>query len=634
MCGIFGVLGFRPGDLAAARGALATLAHRGPDGEGEWSDDWAWLGHRRLAIRDLSEAGRQPFVSDDGEVVALVNGEIWNDRELRAELGPAGFAGRCDAEVVLHGYCAWGFERLLAKLDGMYALVVYDRRAGRAFLARDRFGVKPLFVAERAGRVLVASEAKALLAFDPALRVFSLAGVQAFVANRSTHHPRTLFRGVERLLPGAWAEVRRDAPSLRARRYYDLLDVCAGAEAPARLPGDAEVDAELEARLGAAVDRRLASDVPIGMLLSGGLDSSLVTWLATRREPGLPAFSAGLAEERFAHFSETAWSSHAAAVTGAKQHVLTLASADFATAFERCVWLMDGELDRPPTLGLQLLARFAKPHVSVLLTGEGSDELFGGYLRLRRALTLARGSRVGRLVPRRLFDLPWAARGPRARAGALYQAVAYAGRRDAILEDLGRTVSPDAFARLFGAPPPSALAAFDRERLRALPFARALLVVEHLTFLTVMLDRQDRSSMGAGVEVRTPFVDRALVEWAMRLPPEALYDAGANKKPVARIAARIFGADFAARTKLGFPVPFWTWLKDPALLGAHAARSRAKDFVLWERVDQRRWRRWLARRAFDGRTLAWEERDRRWLAWYGTVLRAAQDAFGISAIGD
>lgn len=634
MCGIFGVLGFRPDDLAAARGALATLAHRGPDGEGEWSGDWAWLGHRRLAIRDLSEAGRQPFVSDDGEVVALVNGEIWNDGELRAELGPGGFAGRCDAEVVLHGCRAWGFERLLAKLDGMYALVVYDRRAGRAFLARDPFGVKPLYTAERAGRVLVASEAKALLAFDPALRVFSLAGVQAFIANHGSRRPETLFRGVERLLPGAWAEVRRDAPAVRTRRYYDLLDVCAGAEAAARAPSEAALDAELEARLGAAVERRLASDVPVGIQLSGGLDSSLVTRLATRLDPGLPAFSAGVAEERFAHLTETQWSRRAAAATGVKQHVLTLASSDFSSAFERCVWLMDGELDRPPTLGLHLLARFARPHVSVLLTGEGADELFGGYVRLRRALALAGRSSAGRLVPRRLFDLPWAARWPRPRAGALYQAVAYAGRRDAILEGLGRTVSSDAFARLFGAPPPSALAAFDRERLRALPFARALLVVEHLTFPTSMMDRQDRSSMGAGVEVRTPFVDRALVEWAMRLPPEALYDAGASKKPVARIAARVFGADFAARTKLGFPVPFWTWLKDPALLGAHAARSRGKDFLLWELVDRRRWRRWLAGRGFDGRTLAWEERERRWIARYAAALRTAQDVFGIGAIGD
>jgi asparagine synthase (glutamine-hydrolysing) len=633
MCGIFGVLGFRPDDLEAARRALATLAHRGPDGEGEWHDDWAWLGHRRLAIRDLSDAGRQPFVSDDGDVVALVNGEIWNDRELRAELGEHRFAGGCDAEVVLHGHRAFGFERLLAKLDGMYALVVYDRRAGRVFLARDRFGKKPLFFAERAGRVLVASEAKALLAFDPALRVFSLAGVKAFIANRSSHHPRTLFRGVERLLPGTFAEVRREAPAVRARRYYDLLDVClAGELAPPA--GQAALDAELEERLGAAIDRRLASDVPLGIQLSGGLDSSLVTWLATRREPGLPAFSVGLPEDRFAHFSEARWSRHAASVAGAKHHLLMLASVDFAAAFEHCVWLTDGQLDWPHLLGLHLLARYAKPHATVLLTGEGSDELFGGYERHGRALALAARSRVARLVPRRVFDLPGSARTHPRRVVSWYQAVRYAGRPDAILENLSRFVSPESFARLFGEPPPSMLEALDRDKLRALPFARRLLAVDHLTFLTGLLDRQDRSSMGAGVEVRVPFLDRALVEWAMRLPPELLYATRAPKKVVTRLAARRFGTDFAERSKMGFALPFWTWLKDPALLGTHAARSRAKDFVLWERVDRRRWRRWLAERGFDRRALGYPDPERRSVAWYGTVLRAAQDVFGIGAIGD
>ena len=597
MCGIFAVTGFRPGELEPARRALHTLAHRGPDGWRDWHDDWAFLGHHRLAIRDLSEAGRQPFVSADGDVLALVNGEIWNDAELRAELDPADFAGRCDAEVVLHGYRAWGFDGLLERLDGMYALLVYDRRAGRVFLARDRFGKKPLFVAERAGRVLVASEAKALLEFDPSLRVFSLAGVQAFVANRSSHHPRTLFRGVERLLPGSCAEIRRGEERVRTRRYYDLLDAClAGPTRPARRP-EAELDAEIEERLGAAVARRLASDVPVGVQLSGGVDSSTVLRLATAREPGLPAFSVGLAEERFAYLSETPWSRRAAGVCGAKHHLLELSAGDFAADFERCVWLSDGMLDWPHTIGLHLLARHARPHVTVLLTGEGADELFAGYGRFPRWQALAARSRAARLLPGAFFALPWPRRLRRTHLWPLYLAKRYAGRPDAILESGNRFISPESFAHLFGSAPESMLAGFDRARLAALPFERRLIAVEHLTFLSSMLDRQDRSSMGAGVEARVPFVDRSLVEWAMRLAPEDLFDAGATKKPLKRGAARAFGEDFAHRPKIGFALPFWVWLKRDELLGRHAARARAKDFLLWQRVDRRRWLRFARGRS-------------------------------------
>lgn len=565
MCGFVGCF-HAPGgalDAQALRRMLAAVRHRGPDDEGlrglsfhrgesrpldavrEAGDLDGGFGFARLSIQDLSAAGHQPMTSADGKVVLVFNGEIYNAGEHRETLRAQGgeFRGHSDTEVILRLYEKHGWQGMLDRLEGMYALAIADASAGVTRVARDPFGIKPLYYWHRNGVLLFASEMKAFFqhpAFQAEVETGHLAEQLLF---RYTAWDRTLLRGVMQLPPGHTLEWRRDG-TLSRGRFWSLPDA-----------EDGGVDLrQLRARLRGAVESQLVSDVPLGTQLSGGIDSSLVTLDAARASAErLHTFSIVFENDAV---SEDMWISQAARRAGVHSHRLLFTARDFAAGFEKAAWHLDGPPGNPNTLALQLLAREAGRHVKVLLTGEGCDELFAGYNRfyytaLQQAWPGAfkagaqfAGSGRGRWW--RLFG----------RAGATLEhqmVISSAYGASGLVGSLLPGVDPDMAitARL--------------DHLSGIPGAgvRRQVRYEAETYLPDLLLRQDKMTMAHGVECRVPFLDRSLAAAARRLPLDWLarpclgFNARmrGTKRAVKQLAQDEFGRAFASRRKRGFDVP-------------------------------------------------------------------------------
>ena len=633
MCGLFGVLNIHSDQLAAARLALDTLAHRGPDQWNAWTDGFAYLGHRRLSIRDLSEAGRQPFVSENEDVAVVVNGEIYNDSELRSQLNAYCFKSRSDSEIILHGYRAWGIEKLLARLDGMYAFAVYDRKLRHLYLAKDRWGKKPLFYAVCNSQFIFASEIKAILEYAPKLRVFSMDGIRHWIAHRGSREPSTIFHGVQRLSPATYIEVD-DSLACTTNCYYDLLDICLG-QADLSKSSALDIQSTLRDALQESVDKRLVADVPVGIQLSGGVDSSIVAGvMRSQRSEGMHSFSAVFSEPEYAAYSEEQYSQYVAKKLHLQHHSLGLTREMIRDAYKEMIYLFDGMLDYPNSIGLYLLNRFSKHFITVSLTGEGADELFGGYTKFRTVAKLSHTTKKPTRIPSTFFNFPFPDRVAAKWVHALYLRNTYSGRPWSILEELNSYISPESLRHTIGLSEKTLLDSFDSQKLQNFQLQRQVLILDHMTYLYSLLDRQDRTSMGASIESRLPFLDRRLVEWVMRLDPQVLYDEHENKKPLKALAANLFGDPFAYRRKMGFPLPLNLWLTDPNCFGATYQAVFDEDFLVFEKVDRNRIAKWLNGRRFDRRSLNYSNSERIFLGWYLMVLRTTQDLFKINAISN
>ena len=594
MCGIAGILRLRPAQAApiapeAPRAMLAALRRRGPDGEGEWrsADGLCWLGHRRLAVIDLA-GGAQPLANEDGSVWTVANGEIYNHRALRAELQARGHAFRTqgDTEVLVHGYEEWGAHGLAARLQGIFAFALYDAPRRRLTLVRDPLGVKPLYWWSDGALLLFASEMKALLG-HPALgaRKVNLAGVAQVLVTRYVSRPATMFQGVQRLPEGCWLQAGAPVEQRpRPHRYWDLEF------RPERI-GLEEAAEELDARLRHTVDMQLMSDVPLGVQLSGGVDSGLVTALMEqlRRARGDPAplqsFSVGF---DVAKFSELAHARAVAQRYGTRHREITVGFRDFAAQLPLMAWLYDEPMGEPPGIPTYLMCRQAKRHVTVMLCGEGADELFGGYGKY-------------------LYDgfsaaLDWMPPAPRAALlGALAGGLPFAGRRlRSMAEILAIADAPRRYASWYGGfdaqlqarvlSPAMRAAVGDgglAENFGALiaqcasPHAleRFLYCDLHTRLVDDILVKCDRMSMGAGVEARVPFLDHQLVEFAARLPRQLKVRGLRSKVVLKRLAERYLPRQLVHRRKVGFTVPLTHWFAGPwrALLGEVLLSERCLD---------------------------------------------------------
>ncbi len=624
MCGIFGVVGFAKSELEQARRSLHTLEHRGPDQWGEWFDESIYLGHRRLSIIDLSERARQPMVDSRNGVVIAVNGEIYNYRSLRAELEQdVRFFSQSDSEVVLHGYTVWGMERLLKELDGMYALALYDARQRELFLVRDRFGKKPLFYTFHRGKFAFASEIKALLTFFPDLRRFSWEGVKNWIYYRGNLSAETPYHNIRKLLPGHFL-IWKDG-KFSVQPYYDVLEA---------IPPDREEQAslnELQEFLSTAVRKRLMSDVPVGLQLSGGVDSSLVAYFVKQHHQArMHTFSIGFSDRRLQEFSEEKYARYVADKLGFEHHQINISQADYQQHFRRVVYLFDGLLDYPNAVAIHLLSKHSKPFITVALTGEGADELFGGYTKFSGMLRLV-GDRRWPLFPDFLAG-SWLGRWAQDYWRSWYLHHRYGRKPKQILADLNCYIAPEHFRKFFGEPTADPFAGIDTARLWALPFYKQLLVMDHKTYLFSLLDRQDRASMGAAIESRLPFLDRQLVEWVMRLRQEFLFDLHGNKKILKQLSAQIFGKEFTYRRKMGFPIPIQHWLAPGGLLESEVHKALSADFILMEKVNRPALLKYLNSRSFDRKLLNYGDSDRVWIKWFLTVLRIAQDELNITDV--
>ena len=572
MCGIAGLVAFER-DRAIDTDRLIrmrdVLGHRGPDGAGLWSEGGVGLGHRRLAIVDPA-GGQQPMSNEDGSVWLVCNGEIYNHPILMPRLKDRGhvYRSHSDSETILHLYEELG-DHVVDQLQGMFAFALWDRRRSRLLLARDRLGIKPLYVAITDHELLFGSEIKAILAaggIRPELREDLL---PELLATRFISGEDTCFHGIRRVQPGhvmTWS--RDEGPVGRAavaeRCYWSIPAAAEPADAGRPL---AEEAARLREHLQAAVRRHLMSDVPLGVFLSGGLDSSALAALAAPLvdEP-LRTFAVGFDDPAT---SELPYARLMADAVGAVHREVVLTPQQYFEALPRLIWQEDEPIAFTSSVPLHFVSALAREDVKVALTGEGADELFLGYnryrvtdwnVRLGGAYTAMLPSAARRWIRNRVPTLP----GPVRR---------YASRSVLALEPDIRSLYCDNFAvfpdawqqRLFG----------EASRAERDPYAGILRGYERAdgsrldrlsradlgTYLQELLMKQDQMSMAASIESRVPFLDDQFVAYAVGLPHRAKLR-GWQTKAVLRAAVRdLLPPAILSRRKMGFPVPFGRWLR-------------------------------------------------------------------------
>ena len=587
MCGIAGILKFDPRqhvEEPRLRRMGVALAHRGPDGTGVMADGQIGLAHRRLAIIDVA-AGAQPMGNEDSSIWVVFNGEIYNHNDLRRQLQARGhqYKSRCDTETIIHAYEEFG-ERAPEHLHGMFAFAIWDGPKRRLLLARDRLGIKPLYFSCSGTELLFGSEIKAILAASPTAPPIDESGLPAYLSTGFVSGEQTLFRGITRLRPGhtlSWSL----ADGVQQRRYWQL-------PAPAdRAPRSFAAEAvSLRTRLTAAVKRHLMSDMPLGVFLSGGIDSSAIAAIAARLSPpGLRTFAVGFDDPRA---NELAYAKQVADAIGSRHHEVVVTPEQFFDALPRLIWHEDEPIAFPSSVPLYFLSRLAGEHVKVVLTGEGADELFLGYNRYR---VTHWNARLGR---------PYCSLVPGVVRRQIRQAVRRApgsigriGRRTFLGLDAGlRHLYLDNFAVVREAEQQALL--LRRELLNGDVYASALNRLDGSgsdlldrmgrldldTYLQELLMKQDQMSMAASIESRVPFLDDQLVEHVVALP-SAFKVRGWQTKAILRAAvADLVPAAIIARRKMGFPVPVGSWLKggfktlvDEFVLGPRAAARRLFD---------------------------------------------------------
>jgi asparagine synthase (glutamine-hydrolysing) len=565
-----------------------SIRHRGPDDFGYYRDPWANLGFRRLAIIDVS-GGHQPMSNEDGNLWLIFNGEIFNHASLRPALEAAGhrYQNRSDSETIIHSYEQYGPD-CVSRFRGMFAFALWDKNTRRLFIARDRLGKKPLYYYWDGRLFAFASEIKALFehpAISPRLEESLLPEYLAF---GYASEERTLFAGIRKLMPGhhLTLDVRGAAPKLDIRQYWDL---------PLPAPeqrSDAEWIAECRTRLEETVRMRLMSDVPLGMFLSGGVDSSAIAAIMKRQFDGpVKTFAVGYQE---AEFSELSYARQVAGAIGTDHHEVVVTMDDFFNALPRLIWHEDEPLTWPSSVSLYFVSKLARQHVTVVLTGEGSDEMFGGYARYRFYAMNERW-----LKPYRV--LPAALRGFIRRQVATTSLLSASLRRKLQHTFVGRgedleSLYLDNFfsafplaeqQRLFRSLPAASPYANFRRYLDAapnLPALSRLLQTDQKTYLVELLMKQDQMSMATSIESRVPFLDHEFVEFSTRVPEHMKLRNGEGKYIVKKAIEGLVPHDIIYRKKMGFPTPLRQWLMDPR--GRHLLDLlRAKDGLLAAYID-------------------------------------------------
>jgi asparagine synthase (glutamine-hydrolysing) len=577
MCGIVGMVAATTApqpERERVAAAVRALRHRGPDGSGVTVLDGAVLGHTRLGIIDL-ENGAQPMTNEDETVWTVFNGEIWNFPEIRALLSKKGhrFSTRCDTEVLVHGYEEWG-DDLPTHLNGMFAFALWDTRRRRLLLARDRIGKKPLYVVRTRHGVAFGSDARSVLLAVGMQPQLDDRHVAEFLFQRYVGERRTLFRGVERLPPGHLFTF--DGERVDERAYWSV---------PAAENAEPIDPRELRELLRDSVRRRLQSDVPVGVFLSGGVDSAAVLGLVREAEAGpLATFTIGFDDPVF---DERPLARLTAARFAADAHEVVVGRDDFVEALPRLAWYRDEPIAEPAEIPLLLLAEFAGRHVKVVLSGEGGDELFGGYPKVRAERILG----LPTPLPAYALRVAMVVASQRPSHRQFLRAREALAIRDPLLrwaswfrafssEELTLILSP----RLARQATPERLTQPLRELLEpyhALDSVRRLLTADALTYLADnMLLRGDRVLMAASVEGRMPLLDYRIVELAARAPLRQRAGLRRSKVVLRKAVADLIPPRIQKGPKRGFPVPVARFL----LTGS---RRLVDDLVLSDRALSR-----------------------------------------------
>ena len=532
MCGIVGFTR-RPGlsgnlSADALTPLLEAMTHRGPDGEGRLIDDNIVMGMRRLSVIDL-EGGWQPLTSREGRVAAFQNGEIYNHRRLRAELEACGyrFATHSDTEVIAHGYDAYGIDGLLARLDGMFAIAILDRDTHQLHLARDRMGEKPLYYSHMPGRAFAYASSLLQVAALPWIDDMpDPVALDRYLALHFVPGERTLFKSIKRVLPGERLTLQLDSLALERHRYWQ----------PTLGRTQAVSTDELRDMVERAVTSRMVADVPVGVFLSGGLDSALIAAVAAKHHPGIDTFSMGFSDETVDESQDAALVARA---IGSRHHAFTFDQNSFLSLLPEVANSLDEPIGDQALLPVYWLAREARQHVKVVLAGEGADEAFGGY-GYYRTVEKALQSRQ-RQMSLILED-------------------------DAMLQSgfpiLSGTNERRALSTLSG----SLTTEADERDLcawlegAANPMQRAQ-ACDMATWLPDdLLIKFDRMAMAHSLEGRAPFLSPELIQAGLDLPPELKMGSGGSKRLLREAAKGLLPAGLLEKPKQGFVLPMRQWL--------------------------------------------------------------------------
>ncbi|MFR9803054.1 asparagine synthase (glutamine-hydrolyzing) [Pseudonocardia sp. RS010] len=581
MCGLLGLL-TSAADAAdrteAIAGALRCARHRGPDESGTWNDDDVVLGFNRLSIIDVA-GSHQPLHWDpsgshlrpggDRRYTIVFNGEIYNYLELREELAGLGaeFATEGDTEAIVAAYHHWGAEAV-TRLRGMFAFAIWDAQERQLFVARDPFGIKPLFLASGPTGVAFASEKKSLLELAPELGIagsdeLDPAALQHYLILQYVPEPETLHRAIGRVESGTYVTVKPGQQPV-PQRYFHPQFVSLPSHAPASVEAEAIVHGEITEVLRDSVAKHMRADVTVGAFLSGGIDSTAIAALAKEHNPDLITFTTGFEREGY---SEVDVAAESAAAIGVRHVVRTVKPDEMMEALPLIVWYLDDPVADPALVPLWFIAREARQHVKVVLSGEGADELFGGYTIYREPLSLAPFEKVpGTLRPllgRASRRLPEGMRGKDLlRRGSLRLEDRYYGNarifRDDQLHEILRQYDPRVSHTDVTAPHYAASEKWD-------PVAR----MQHVDLFTWLrgdiLVKADKMTMANSLELRVPFLDPEVFRLASALPLAQKITGGAGgttKYALRGALSQIVPSHVLNRRKLGFPVPIRHWLRD------------------------------------------------------------------------
>ncbi len=574
MCGICGVF-YSDRTQRVDRDTLAVMnrqiTHRGPDDDGFFVDGNVGIAMRRLSIIDI-QTGHQPLSNEDGSVWIVFNGEIYNHRDLRADLIARGhrYRTQSDTETIVHLYEEYG-KNCVQHLRGMFTFAIWDRARRCLFIARDRLGIKPLYYRYDGKTLLFGSEIKTILAYPNVAPEFNRSTLAEYLAFGYITGEQTMYAGIKKLLPGHVLTLDDENGHLEAARYWDLTVKSDDASRPCEY-----YVSRYREQLEQCVSSHLMSDVPLGVFLSGGLDSSVVAALTTKaRQEPIETFSVGYGEEAF---SELPYARAVSEHLRSKHHEVHLGRDEFFQTLPRLIWHEDEPIVWPSSVALYFVARLARNHVTVVLTGEGSDETLAGYTRYAWTLLNSRMDRVyRRLTPSTLRRM--------VRKGIGVSPLSGIYKRKLEHTFLGRDGASwpsfyfDNFYSAFSAAEQDELLTPDAQQSAGDAYAGSmshwnqssgdllhrLLYTDIKTYLVELLMKQDQMSMAASLESRVPFLDHALVEFTASIPSEYSTRGTAGKCILKSAVEDLLPKSIIYRQKLGFPTPWACWLAGPSL---------------------------------------------------------------------
>jgi len=557
MCGICGIVNFDEAD-AVDRSLIQrmtdSLAHRGPDDAGYFFDGRAAMGHRRLSIIDLS-GGSQPIYNEDHSAAIVFNGEIYNYQDLAGDLKSSGhvFRTRSDTETILHAYEEYG-QDCVTKLRGMFAFAIWDRNARRLFVARDRLGIKPIYYYQSSRFLAFASEIKSLLEIPGIPREVDSEALDLYTSLRYVPGPRTMFRNIYRLQPGH--TLVADERGVHTAKYWDI-EYSESGENPARQLQRFEELLEESVRL------RLIAEVPLGVFLSGGLDSSAVLAAMTKiaGEERVKTFSVGYeaTNAREDAANEFEYARLAANHFGSDHHEYRLSPQTLQDFVPDLVWYLDEPLADPSCIPLYFISKLARQQITVVLSGEGADEILAGYGIYGRMLALEKMSPIGGLAGRFAHLAP----SEKLRHYASLCGVALEER----YRGVSRGMAPEIRSELMGRPVQNSEAAIFAPYFQATagttPLNRMLYADAKVWLPDDLLIKADKMTMANGLELRVPFLDHKLVEFAATLPETAKIHKGRGKALLRQAMRGVLPDAIIDRPKKGFPIPIGPWLSGP-----------------------------------------------------------------------